>query len=790
MNIDRFRRMWRGLAPWVMAAGVLALVTAVAGGAAIWALSRNLPDIGALRSYQPSLVTRVYADDNRQVGQFFVEKRVLTPLARIPKGLINAVIAVEDSRFYQHEGLDMLRIIKALAVDMVSMQLREGASTITQQLARSLFLTQEKTLSRKAKEMLLALKMERLLAKDEILEMYLNQIYFGHGAYGVQAATRTYFAKDVGDLTLAEMAFVAGLPKAPSYYSPYFNPERAKQRQGVVLKRMLDEGFLTDAEFRDAYQQDLYFAKYQPQEAIAPYFLEYLRQQLTATYGEEMVYKGGLNVYTTLNVDMQKAAVDALREGLRAIDKRQGYRGPLSRSGEEPTPEVGAAPGRLTAPLPKASDIVEGVVVKVGPQQATVTLVSGGSGVLGIEDASWARKRLLPPNFLTTEFRPQAPLNKILATGDRILARVKRREPNGTFSLALEQEPLVEGALVALDPRTGAIRAMVGGYDFKRSEFNRAVSARRQPGSAFKPFIYAAAIEKGWTPSSILVDSPVMFDDPVLQRVWKPTNYEDRFFGPISMRDALIHSRNVATVKLLEQVGVQAAIDFARRVGISSPLAKDLSLALGSSSVGLLELTSALGVFAAEGRRVEPGGLRSITDHGGTVLAYYEPAPAEVVSRETAYIVTNMLEDVVQSGTGMRARVLGRPVAGKTGTTNEFGDAWFVGFAPNLAVGVWVGFDDRRSLGDREAGASVALPIWVAFMKEAFTQLPVQAFPIPEGIVFAKVDPETGGLAAPGGSAKVEIFARDTEPTTVVGPTTNVSRFRHMWIHPGGQQIL
>lgn len=779
MDLDRIQRIWRGLAPWVMGAGVLALVAAVAAGAAVWALSRNLPDIGALRSYQPSLVTRVYADDNQQIGQFFVEKRVLTPLARIPKGLINAVIAVEDSRFYQHEGLDVLRIVKAVVVDVVSMRLREGASTITQQLARSLFLTPEKTLSRKAKEMLLALKIERLLAKDEILEMYLNQIYFGHGAYGVQAAARTYFAKDVGDLTLAEVAFVAGLPKAPNNYSPYFNPDRAKQRQGVVLKRMLDEKLLTDAEFRDAYQQDLYFAKYQRQEAIAPYFLEYLRQQLTATYGEEMVYKGGLNVYTTMNVDMQKAAVDALREGLRAIDKRQGYRGPLARGEDAPTEEKAVA-GRLTASPPKPGDVVEGVVTKVGSQQATIDLAVGGSGVLVMEDAAWARKRLLPPDFLTSEMRAQAPLNKIVSTGDRILVRVKRREPSGLFSLALEQEPLVEGAVAALDPRTGAIRAMVGGYDFKRSEFNRAVSARRQPGSAFKPVIYAAAIDKGWTPSSILVDSPVMYDDPVLQRIWKPTNYEDRFYGPISMRDALIHSRNVATVKLLDLIGVQSAIDFARRLGITSPLAKDLSLALGSSSVGLLELTSALGVFAAEGRRVEPVGLRSVTDHGGTVLAYYEPAPTEVVSRETAYIVTNMLEDVVQSGTGIRARALGRPVAGKTGTTNEFADAWFVGYAPNLAVGVWVGFDDRRSLGDREAGASVALPIWVAFMKEALTQLPVQAFPIPDGIVFAKVDPGTGGLAAPGNTAKVEIFVRDTEPTAVSRPTTNVSRFRQI----------
>jgi penicillin-binding protein 1A len=758
-----------------MAAGVLAAVLAVAGGAAVWALSRNLPDIGTLRSYQPSLVTRVYADDNRQIGQFFVEKRVLTPLARIPKSLINAVIAVEDSRFYQHEGLDVLRIVKALVVDVASMQLREGASTITQQLARSLFLTQEKSLKRKAKEMLLALKIERMLSKDEILEMYLNQIYFGHGAYGVQAAARTYFGKDVGELTLSEMAFIAGLPKAPTNYSPYFNPERAKQRQGVVLKRMLDEGFLTDAEFRSAYRQDLYFAKYQPQEEIAPYFLEYLRQQLTATYGEELVYKGGLNVYTTLNVDMQTAAVEALRDGLRAIDKRQGFRGALAHGQAVPAPAASNA-GSSTL---KPGDIVEGVVTKVGPQQAIVA-VAGGSGVLSMEDAVWARKRLLPPEFKTAELRAGAPLNKILTAGDRILVRVTRRDDRAGLSVALEQEPIVEGAVIALDPRTGAIRAMVGGYDFKRSEFNRAVSARRQPGSAFKPFIYAAAIDAGWTPASILVDSPVIYDDPVLQRVWKPTNYEDRFYGPITMRDALIHSRNVATVKLLDQVGVQSAIDFARRVGISSPLAKDLSLALGSSSIGLLEVTSAMGVFAAEGRRVEPVGLRSVTDHAGNVLAYYEPAPVDVVSRETAYVITNMLEDVIQSGTGMRARVLGRPVAGKTGTTNEFADAWFVGYAPNLAAGVWVGFDDRRSLGDREAGASVALPVWVAFMKDALAQLPVQAFAIPDGVVFAKVDPKTGELAAPGAPAKVEMFVRDTEPTVVSRPTASVARFRQI----------
>jgi penicillin-binding protein 1A len=399
---------------------------------------------------------------------------------------------------------------------------------------------------------------------------------------------------------------------------------------------------------------------------------------------------------------------------------------------------------------------------------------------LAIEDAAWARKRLLPPDFRTAEVRSTATLSQLLALGDRILVRVIRREPDGKLALGLEQEPVVEGALVALDPRTGGIRAMVGGYDFKRSEFNRALSARRQPGSAFKPIIYAAAIDRGLTPSTILVDSPVIYDDPVLQKIWKPTNYEDRFYGPITMREALAHSRNVATVKLLEQIGISTVTEFARRVGITSPLANDLSLALGSSGVGLLELTSALAVFATEGRRVEPGGLRSVTDHGGAVLAHYEPNSTVAVSRETAYVITNMLEEVIQSGTGARARALGRPLAGKTGTTNEFADAWFVGYAPNLAAGVWVGFDDRRSLGDREAGASVALPIWVAFMKPALSQLPVQAFSIPDGIVFAKVDLKTGQLAAPGEPGTVEVYVRRTEPTSVARPTADLRRFHQL----------
>ena len=766
---------------WVIATLVLAAAVLVVIAVTMWSLSRDLPDIATLRSYQPSLVTRVFSDDNRQIGQFFVERRLLTPLSNIPKRLIQAVIAVEDSRFYKHEGFDLIRIVKAVLVDLRSLELKEGASTITQQLARSLFLTQEKNLTRKIKEILLAWKIERLLSKDEILEMYLNQIYFGHGAYGVQAAAKTYFSRDVTELSLAEMAFLAGLPKAPTNYSPYFNPERAKARQGVVLRRMLEEQFITEAEFRRAYQEDLYFAKYQTQEDIAPYFLEYLRQQLIATYGEETVYKGGLNVYTTLNIEMQKAAAEAVRQGLRAIDKRQGYRGVLGRAPVRSVAvaEAGASEEKRSpraAPAFQTGDVVEGTVMKTTSSRATVS-IGGVTGILSIEDAAWARKRLVPPDFRTAEFRSGAMIPQIMKVGDRILVGIKGREKDGTLDVTLEQDPVVEGALIAIDPGTGGIKSMVGGYDFKRSEFNRAVSARRQPGSAFKPLIYGAAVDRGMTPSTILVDSPVIYDDPVLQKIWKPANYEERFYGPITMREALAYSRNVATVKLLEQIGVPTAIAFARRMGIKSPLENDLSLALGSSGVGLLELTSALAVYAAGGNRVEPAALRSVADHAGTILAHYEPSPTPVISKETAYIVTSMLGDVVQWGTGVRAKALGRPVAGKTGTTNDFADAWFIGYTPNLAAGTWVGFDDRRSLGDREAGASVALPIWVAYMKTALAQLPIEAFPIPDDIVFAQVDPKTGQLPAPGEPAHVELFVKGTEPTTVAPPSTNMSRF-------------
>jgi penicillin-binding protein 1A len=752
---------------WWLILSAVAILSLVGGGGGLIYLGQDLPPVEALKSFQPSLVTRVYADDNRLIGQFFIEKRIMAPLDRIPQDMIHAIVAVEDSRFYEHKGFDLVGILRAAVANVVSMKIKQGASTITQQLARSLFLTPEKSLKRKMKEVLLARKIEKLYTKPQILEMYLNQIYFGHGAYGIQAAARTYFGKDTDQLNLAEAAFLAGLPKAPTDYSPYLSPQRAKQRQGIVLGRMLEEKFITEDQYRQAYQQDLYFQKLLPEQEIAPYFLEHVRQYLMTQYGAERVYKSGLNIYTTLNIEMQTAANKALNEGLRAIDKRQGFRGPIGHQEvEQPVQASAEQQGNVTTGEPTVGEMIEGVVTRVESDHVWVT-ASGLSGKILMRDMAWAKKRLKGPRLDQVEILQNAAPKDLLKVGDVIDVALKTKDPRTQeIFFTLEQEPLMEAALLAVDPRSGGIKAMVGGYDFKRSEFNRTLMAKRQPGSSFKPLIYALAIEQGFTPSTVLVDAPVIYTDPVTQKTWKPTNYEERFYGPISMRDALTYSRNVATVKLLEKVGVQNVIEFAKRMGITSPLTPDLSLALGSSSVSLMEMVSSFGVFANQGVRVEPMAIRSVTDASGKVMEYHEPVAQQVLSPDVAYVVTNMLQDVIQRGTGVRARELGHSLAGKTGTTNDFTDAWFVGYTPNLAAGVWVGFDDRRTLGDREAGSTAALPIWMEFMREVLKQLPPMSFPIPDNVVFAKVNPKTGLMAQDDDqNTKVEMFIKGNEPS-------------------------
>lgn len=755
------RRSWRWWQIALLSIGTAALLGALAVGGLVWHLANDLPPLDQLETYQPSQVTQVYSSDQQLIGQFFIERRIQTPLAEIPERFRHAVIAVEDVRFFEHPGLDYIGMLRAAWTNVRRGGKVEGASTITQQLARSLFLSSERTFIRKVRELILAYKMELVLTKDKILELYLNQIYFGQGAYGIASAAQTYFGKDLSALTTAEAAFLAGLPKSPNNYSPFKAYDRAKKRQEHVLARMEEAGFLTAVEREAAAAETLNFRRPGVEHA-APYFVEHVRQLVIAKYGETVVYKGGLKILTTLNLEMQRAAEAAFAAGLRELDKRQGWRGPL-RIVDPAVPAPLAVGGAATQTL-KVGDYREAVVTKVAKDHVLVQI---GSVVakLAFDDMAWAKRRLTGMDTAKdVVLNPN--LKQVLKPGDVIEVMVKRLERDITL-VQLEQTPLVEGGLIAIEPGSGAIRAMVGGYDFVRSEYNRAIQAHRQPGSAFKPIIYAAALNQGMSPASVILDAPVVYEQELEEKTWKPENYGHKFHGMVSLREALAHSYNLATVRLLDKVGIRNVIEFAKTVGITSPLAADLSLGLGSSSVGLMELTSVYTVLLNEGSRMEPYTIVSVEDSAGKVLELAESHALPVISKETAYGITNMMEDVIQKGTGQAAKVIGRPIAGKTGTTNDFINAWFIGGAPNLVTGVYVGFDDRRSLGETESGAHAALPIWINFMKEALKPLPVVAFTVPEGITFVNVDPSTGQLDGEqeGQAGTVELFIKGSEPT-------------------------
>jgi len=772
--LQRRQSVWKAL---LWGAVTVVVIGFVAGLVTVGYLLQDLPPITGLHEYQPSLVTRVYSADKQVIGQFFVERRILVPLDKIPRQLVNALVAIEDSRFFEHRGLDFVGIARAAITNLASGKIRQGASTITQQLARSLFLSPKRDFERKAKEALLALKMEQILGKEQILELYLNQIYFGHGAYGVQSAAHTYFGKDVGEITLAEAAYLAGLPKGPADYSPYYHPDASKKRQATVLRRMVEERFITTAEADAATAAEVQFKRLTRDEP-APYFVEHIRQRLMATYGEAMVYKGGLQVYTTLSLPEQQTATTILEQGLRELDKRQGYRGPLRRSaspGEFSVKRVNSGASADAASRP--GGIIEAVVTRVEKDGLTV-LARGLTGQIATDDLIWARRRLKGPDPIkhVKDTGAKTP-DELFNIGDVIEVRVKKMVGN-VAQMTLEQTPLVEGALLSLDPRTGAVRVMIGGYDFQRSEYNRATSARRQPGSAFKPMIYAAAVNQGLSPGTPIVDSGVVYNENDADLVWRPENYDQQFYGLSTLRESLVHSRNAATVRLLEKISIPPVLDLARNLGITSPLANDLTLALGSSGVTLQELTAAYGTFFNQGIRLEPYTIESVLDANDKVLETHVPDPRAVMTKESAYLITNMMEDVIQRGTAQAAKDMGRPLAGKTGTTNDFTDAWFVGGAPNLVTGVWVGFDEIRTLGDRETGSRAALPIWMNYMTLALESLPVVPFTMPDGIVEVTIDPATGLLAPEGlDQAMVEVYVKGTEPTKHAEMKSSPSQF-------------
>jgi len=737
-------------------------------------VSQDLPRITSLMDYRPSIISRVYAEDQRVIAEFFKERRVVIPLNEVPPLLVKAFVAAEDSRFFQHQGVDPVGILRAALKNLEAGTIKQGGSTITQQVTRSFLLTPERSYIRKIKEIILSYRIEKAFSKDEILFLYLNQIYLGHGAYGVQAAAENYFGKPVKELSLAECAVLAGLPQAPTRYSPFRHPEQARARQVYVLNRMVEEGYISRAQANEALALKL---DIKPRRNIyveeVPYYTEHVRRYVEAKYGADALYTQGLQIHAAVNIDFQKMAEQEVNKGLQELDKRQGYRGPLKsippadteafiRDQQAELDKNPLEPGRVTQAL----------VAQVNDQAKTVSVKIGSdSGIIALADMDWARKP--DPEVAHYNAKVRQP-SAVLKAGDVILVKIKdkRKDAREPWRLSLEQEPLVQGALLCLEAETGLVKALVGGRDFNETQFNRAIQSRRQPGSSFKPIIYAAALDrkfndprKIYTPATVIVDSAVVFEDQVRDQTWKPKNYRDTFYGPTLLREALAQSRNVVTVKLLQDIGVDYTIDYARRLGISSDLTRTLSLALGSSGVSLFELSRAYSVFANQGFLVEPVFVLKIVDRDGKVLEEAVSERRKVIEKDTAFIMTSMLESVVQHGTGQRMKALGRPSAGKTGTTNDMYDAWYIGYTPEYLTGVWVGFDSEAPLGKTETGAVAASPIWLGFMKRMLANEPVKTFQPPEGVVFAKIDAETGLLPVPESRKTIfECFKEGTVP--------------------------
>ncbi len=773
--------------------GIILAVGLFIGGVFFY-FSIGLPNVRSLADYRPKTISYIYDRHGEVVAEFFDERRIVVSLDKIPKDLVHAFIAAEDSHFYQHEGIDYQGILRAMFKNIEARKIVQGGSTITQQVARSMLLSRRRTWARKIKEAILAYRIEHYLTKDEILTLYLNQMYLGNGAYGVEAAAQNYFGKHVWELTLGECAVLAGLPRAPALYSPVRHPQRARERRAYVLKRLYEDHYITRQQMEDALAEPIHTVRtVNPFFVKAPYYSEYVRQYVISKFGREKLYGGGLKIYTYLDMSLQKSARKAIEAGLRALDKRQGYRGPMGHV-ELPLGKPDCLTLRDDASKTVShhvGDICKGVVVQADKMGGIFHLcIDGTPGIIRPAGYKWALRKPVFSNK-KTKHEPQD-LFEVLRPGDIVEVKLLSQSDKG-WLCSLEEEPMAQSALMSMDVKTGEVLAMVGGYRFGENQFNRALQSKRQPGSAFKPIIYAAALDKGLTAASIILDSPIIFRQ-FAQKTWKPENYEEHFYGPTTLREGLVHSRNVVTVKVLQTIGISYAIKYAQKLGIRSKLNPNLSLALGSSGLSLKELTSAYGVFARGGWTFHPLFIEKIEDRDGNLLETNPPetnvplsgdeseesslkksdvdnpespgfTPEHVVSEQTSYILTNILEDVVRRGTGWRARALKRPCAGKTGTTSNFRDAWFMGYTPQILTGVWVGFDNEYSLGRHETGSRAACPIWTMYMQDALKGLPAKEFEVPSGIVYVSVDPKTGLLARPGTPhAYLECFKEGTEP--------------------------
>jgi penicillin-binding protein 1A len=768
----------------------LVFILAVVGAGGAFLLyehySEGLPDYHQLASYEPAVVTRVHAGDGRLLAEFSTEKRVYVPIEAVPKRVINAFLAAEDKTFYSHHGIDFPGIAKAMLTNLANLgQDRRpvGASTITQQVAKNFLLGNEVSIRRKVREAILAFRLEETYTKDKILELYLNEIYLGYGSYGVAAAAINYFDKSLDELTIGEAAYLAALPKAPNNYHPTRQPEAAKSRRDWVIDRMTEDRLITPEEAAAAKAEPLVVHERAATEtASADYFAEELRRELVARFGEDALYKGGLSVRSTVDPRLQAIADQALRAGLMAYDRRHGWRGPIAQVDISADWQAALA---TVAPPPGLYGWTLAVVLDSGAEEARIGLSTGAEGRLPLGEVKWAR-RVLPEGLGPGVGK----VSDALVPGDVIPVEAVAADgegnayPEGTH--ALRQIPAVGGAIVALDPHTGRVLAMTGGWSYQISEFNRATQALRQPGSAFKPFVYLTALENGFTPSTIILDAPIVIDQGPGLPKWKPENYSGEYYGPSTMRLGIEKSRNLMTVRLAQTIGMDRIVELTRRFGIVDNMMPTLSMALGAGETTVLKLTTAYAMIVNGGKRIEPTVIDRVQDRRGDTIYRHDTRPCaacanvawtgpevpqipdqreQVVDPGSAYQMVSMLEGVVQRGTGASIASIGKPLAGKTGTTNDSNDTWFVGFAPDLAVGVFVGFDQPKSLGKKETGASAAAPIFKQFMAEALADRPAIPFRIPPGIRLVRVDATTGQRASAGAGKVIwEAFKPGSEP--------------------------
>jgi len=734
-----------------------------------WA-SKDLPGFKKITDYNPPLVTTVYAEDNQVLGYFYKEKRFLVTLDQMCEWIPKAFLAAEDASFYQHDGVDLTAIARAFVANLRAGHTRQGGSTITQQIIKRLLLTSERSYERKIKEAILAFRLENYLTKDEILTIYLNQIFLGAHSYGVEAAARTYFAKHAKDLSIAEAAMLAGLPQAPSRYNPYKSWEQAKQRQRYVLEQMHSLNWITTEQYQAALEEDVKLESMpDPSWQVGAYYLEEVRRWLIEKFGEDAVYTGGLTVTTPCDLKHQAAAEKALRRGLLDSAQRRGWLGPAGH----------VNPGDVAAVLAEGPQDTANIMDKDQPMKAWVSKVDKGqayvrfgkySGIIPVKAMWWVRTP--DPKRSHEDVPDPADASKVLKPGDVVWVTVSKapENPEGVWTLDLEREPLVEGALVSVKPDNGEVVALVGGYSFARSQFNRATQARRQPGSAFKPIVYSAAIDNGFTPASIILDAPIVYADDSQGKLWRPENFEGTFDGPTLLRTALVKSKNLVTIRIAQKLGINKIIERAEALGLESDFPHDLSVSLGSAVVSLMNLCEAYTAFARGGSYIKPRTVLSVRSAWGEDLYASVPETVDAISPQTAFIMATLMKQVVQHGTGWRAKILGRPIAGKTGTSNNEQDAWFMGYAPYLLTGVYVGFDELKPMGKWETGSRAASPIWVDYRKVVEEDYPYQDFTQPPGIVMVRVDANTGKLAS--SSSREEFFLPfkvGTEPTEMAG---------------------